>query len=88
MKQDYKIWANDFHPVALKSDRWVRQKIDYIHYNPVRKGFVELPEHWKYSSARNWILGDDRIIKIDRDSLWPEGKAPGAIVKSDRAGLQ
>jgi putative transposase len=56
-KQEYKIWADDFHPVALKSDRWVRQKVDYIHYNPVRKGFVELPEHWKYSSARNWILG-------------------------------
>jgi hypothetical protein len=34
-----------------------------------RKGFVELPEHWKYSSARNWILGDDRIIEIDRDIL-------------------
>jgi len=66
MKQDYKIWANDFHPVALKSDRWVRQKIDYIHYNPVRKGFVELPEHWKYSSARNWILGDDRIIENEQ----------------------
>ena len=68
-KQEYKIWADDFHPVALKSDRWIGQKINYIHNNPVRKGFVELPEHWKYSSARNWILGDDRIIEIDRNAL-------------------
>jgi putative transposase len=69
IKQDYKIWTNDFHPIALKSEKWIKQKIDYIHFNPVRKGFVELPEQWKYSSAINWILGDDQIIELDRDAL-------------------
>ena len=66
-KQDYRIWANESHPIALKSDIWIRQKINYIHQNPVRKGFVEIAEDWKYSSARNWILGDDGIIEIDRE---------------------
>ena len=40
-----------------------------MHENPVRKGFVELPEHWKYSSARNWMLHDDSIIRIDKEVL-------------------
>jgi REP element-mobilizing transposase RayT len=65
--QQYKLWSEGFHPVALKSPKWIRQKIEYIHANPVRKGFVELPEQWKYSSARNWILDDDQIIKIDKE---------------------
>ena len=37
---------------------------------PIQKGFVEKPEDWKYSSARNWILEDDSIIKIYRELIW------------------
>jgi putative transposase len=47
----------------------MKQKIDSIHFNPVWKGFVELPEQWKYSSAINWILSDDQIMESDRDTL-------------------
>jgi len=65
-KQEFKIWQDGFHPVALFSEKWFAEKMDYIHMNPVRKGFVELPEHWKYSSARNWITNDHRIIRIDK----------------------
>ena len=50
-------------------DEWLNQKIDYAHYNPVRKGFVETPEQWKYSSARNWLNNDDSIIDVDRHCL-------------------
>jgi putative transposase len=68
-RQEFKIWSDDFHPVALKSEKWLKQKIDYIHNNPVRKGFVEAAEDWKYSSARNWLREDDTIIKIDKAHL-------------------
>jgi putative transposase len=61
-----KIWQEGYHPEAIKSTPFFEQKLDYIHYNPVKKGFVEQPEHWKYSSARNYLLGDDRLIVIDK----------------------
>jgi putative transposase len=32
----------------------MEQKIEYIHHNPVRCGYVDEPEHWRYSSARNY----------------------------------
>ncbi len=67
--QECKVWSDDFHPIALKRDQWVKQKIEYIHNNPVRKGFVELPEQWKYSSARNWLLDDETIIETDESRL-------------------
>jgi len=62
--QKYKVWKNEYHPVALTSVKWFVEKLSYIHENPVRKGFVECPEYWKYSSARNWILDDHSIIRI------------------------
>jgi hypothetical protein len=54
-----------------------------MHDNPVRKGFVEKPKHWKYSRARNWLLDDDSVIAADRRILFGEGLAlpvvrPGA----------
>lgn len=63
-KQKHKVWKNEYHPVALTSARWFKEKLSYIHENPVRKGFVECSEHWKYSSARNWLLDDNSIIQI------------------------
>jgi putative transposase len=66
LDQKYKVWQDEYHPIALKSEKWFNQKLDYMHYNPVRKGFVEQPEQWSSSSARNWLLDDNSIIKIEK----------------------
>ena len=63
------VWQEGYHPVLIKSEKWFLQKLEYIHNNPVEKGFVERPEYWKYSSARNYILDDDSLIKLDIDKL-------------------
>ncbi|GIK41934.1 MAG: hypothetical protein BroJett011_57670 [Chloroflexota bacterium] len=63
---DNRIWQEGYHPIAIKSAAFFEQKLNYIHFNPVKKGFVEQPEHWKYSSARNYLLGDESLIVIDR----------------------
>lgn len=40
-------------------------KIDYIYYNPIRRGLVSVPEHWLYSSVRNYILADHTILQLN-----------------------
>ena len=62
----HRIWQEGYHPIAVKSQSFFDQKLAYIHNNPVKKGFVENPEDWKYSSARNYMLEDDQLIKIDK----------------------
>jgi hypothetical protein len=42
----------------------MRQKIAYIHDNPVKRGYVDLPEHWRYSSARNY-LGQAGLLEVN-----------------------
>ncbi len=64
----YKVWQSGSHPQLMDYDEKLFQKIEYIHNNPVRKGFVEDPENWAYSSARNYITNDDSIIEIQK--LW------------------
>lgn len=61
----FKVWQRGFHPIAIESDWFYEEKLNYIHNNPVRAGLVELPEQWEYSSARNYILGDHSTIDIE-----------------------
>jgi REP element-mobilizing transposase RayT len=60
----HQIWQEGFHPQAITTEDMLRQKLDYIHYNPVRIGLVDRPEDWRYSSARDY-LGQDGMIEID-----------------------
>ena len=50
----YQVWQEGSHPEMIKDEAMMRQKLDYIHYNPVKKGYVDEPAHWRYSSARNY----------------------------------
>ncbi len=47
----YQVWQEGTHPVVVESENFAIQKIEYLHSNPVRKGLIELSEHWRYSSA-------------------------------------
>lgn len=51
---EYQFWKQDNHPIELVSRKWIVQKLDYIHLNPVNGGWVDLTEDYKYSSARNY----------------------------------
>ncbi|MEO6902466.1 MAG: transposase [Bacteroidia bacterium] len=50
-KQTMQFWKHDNHPFFLYSNTMIQQKVDYIHYNPVEAGFVNLPQEWRMSSA-------------------------------------
>lgn len=53
-KSTYQVWQEGSHPQVIQGQKMMRQKIDYIHYNPVEAGYVDDPLDWKYSSARNY----------------------------------
>lgn len=60
----YQLWRNDNHPIELHTNAVIKQKLDYIHNNPVESGIVEKPEEYLYSSARNYS-GLDSVMITD-----------------------
>jgi len=42
-------------------------RVNYIHYNPVKRGYVDEAIHWRYSSARDYE-GIKGLIEVER--LW------------------
>ena len=64
--RDYQFWQEGNHPKQIQDDTMMRQKIDYIHHNPVSRGYVDDPTHWRYSSARNYA-GMTGILDVDME---------------------
>ena len=62
-KCEYQFWQEGFHPKQIIGDKMMLQKIDYIHHNPVKRGYIDEPEAWRYSSARNY-LGQEGLIPV------------------------
>ncbi len=54
-----RFWQPGQHPIAIASEGFWRQKLDYLHDNPCRKGLVRYPEDWRFSSARFYVEGKD-----------------------------
>ena len=52
--REHQLWREGSHPQQILSEAMLRQKLEYIHDNPVRRGYVEDPLHWRYPSARNY----------------------------------
>jgi len=59
--KNYQFWQQNNQPMELWSNKLIDQKVDYIHNNPIKAGFVEEAEHWKYSSAIDYSGGKGRI---------------------------
>ena len=62
----HQFWQEGSHPQVIENEGVLRQKLDYIHDNPVKRGFVDRPEHWRWSSARNYA-GEKGLIDIFAD---------------------
>ncbi|WP_452601293.1 REP-associated tyrosine transposase [Pontimicrobium sp. MEBiC06410] len=60
----HQFWQHHNKPIELWSEQVIKQKIDYIHNNPVEAGFVVNAIDWKYSSARNF-QDDNTVLEID-----------------------
>ena len=61
----YQVWQEGYHPKQVSFKNTLEQKVKYIHFNPVQRGYVDKPEDWRYSSARNY-MGINGLIEVSR----------------------
>ena len=60
-KQNYKVWQDGYHAVKVYSNTFIKQKLNYIHNNPVMDKIVSQPEDYVFSSARNYAELDSEL---------------------------
>ncbi|VAW32300.1 hypothetical protein MNBD_CHLOROFLEXI01-1051 [hydrothermal vent metagenome] len=67
-RSDNKVWQDDFWDKIVFTEKFLRQKLNYIHRNPIRAGISDDIEAYPYSSYRNYVFDDNTLIQID--NVW------------------
>ncbi|WP_026839069.1 REP-associated tyrosine transposase [Gillisia sp. JM1] len=66
-EQQYKVWQDGYHAEIVETKWFIKQKVHYIHNNPVKEKIVALPEDYYFSSARNYadLENDLAVVLLD-----------------------
>jgi putative transposase len=62
------FWQKRYYDFNVWSQRKLVEKLRYLHRNPVRRGLVERPEDWLWSSFRHHATGTPSLVEIE--SRW------------------
>jgi len=73
---NYQVWKERFDDYAILDVQSVHTKINYIHNNPVRKGLVEWPSDYKYSSASYYLNNQQGPVNVIHfiEALGPQSR--------------
>jgi putative transposase len=66
------FWERRYYDFNVWSESKDGEKLDYMHMNPVKRGLVERPEDWVWSSFRHWASGVEGRVEIE--SPWTARK--------------
>lgn len=68
--QTHAVWLQDFSSIDLWSDKFIRQKLNYIHLNPIRAGLCDHPAKWRWSSYHAYMPHEPGAVPIEIDWRW------------------
>jgi putative transposase len=62
---NYQFWQQENHPIELITNKFIDQKLQYIHENPVKAGLVDEPWEYRYSSARDYMNNQKGLLDVE-----------------------
>jgi len=70
-----RFWQRRYYDFNVYSTEKMREKLDYIHTNPVKRQLVMHPKDWPWSSWAFYAKGERGVVKIEPTGQQPE-KSP------------
>jgi putative transposase len=58
------FWQARFYDFNVWSTKKRTEKLRYMRRNPVERGLLELPEQWRWSSYRHYLLGEPALVQV------------------------
>jgi putative transposase len=68
--QTHAVWMKDFSSIDIWSHKFLRQKLHYIHMNPVRAGLCDHPAKWRWCSYHAYLPHKPASVPIEVDWRW------------------
>jgi len=64
-KGDVRFWQRRYYDFNVWTQKKQVEKLRYMHRNPVKRGLVERPEDWPWSSFRHYATGAMGTVEIE-----------------------
>jgi putative transposase len=74
------FWQKRYYDHNVRTDQSFVEKLRYIHRNPVKRGLVQSPENWRWSSFRHYVTAETGAVEIE--SQWTADRRNGRIVRA------
>lgn len=69
------FWQRRYYDFNVHTEAKRVEKLRYMHRNPVKRGLVENPGDWSWSSFRHWLTGEIGTVEIE--SQWTARRRGG-----------
>jgi putative transposase len=71
------FWQARFYDFNVWTTKKRIEKLRYMHRNPVKRGLVETPEQWRWSTYRFYLVGESGPVSINEG--WGEISFRGKV---------
>jgi putative transposase len=61
------FWQRRYYDFVVPSEAKRREKLGYMHRNPVKRGLVSDPAGWNWSSFRHYATGEIGTVEIESE---------------------
>jgi putative transposase len=61
------LWQVRYYDFNVCTAKKSIEKLRYMHRNPVKRGLVERPEDWEWSSFRHYATGVEGVVEIESE---------------------
>jgi putative transposase len=61
------FWQARYYDFNVHNEKKTVEKLRYMHRNPVKRGLVEKPEQWRWSSFRHYATGEVGYVEIESE---------------------
>jgi putative transposase len=59
------IWQRRFYDFNVWTEKKRKEKLRYMHRNPVKRGLVVEPDQWRWSSFRSYAYGEAGMVRVN-----------------------
>jgi putative transposase len=76
-QREIPFWLTRYYDFNVFSAAKHKEKLRYMHRNPVVRGLVAKPEDWAWSSFRHYATGVEGTVEVE--SFWTQSRREGRL---------
>jgi putative transposase len=61
------FWQRRYYDRNIRDTDELYNALNYIHFNPVKRGLVQKPDAWRWSSCQHHLTGSEGVVEVESE---------------------